>query len=128
MKMETRTVTVHTKSVYERPEPGDGRRILVTRYWPRGVAQSAADEYVRALGPSVPLLRAYKQGEIDWETYKVRYLSEMRSEEARGEVHRLAKLARSERITVMCVCKHEDQCHRSLLRALIIGFEEEPEP
>jgi uncharacterized protein YeaO (DUF488 family) len=26
---------VKTKRVYEEPEPGDGYRVLVMRYWPR---------------------------------------------------------------------------------------------
>lgn len=125
--MNTRTSNVSAKSVYERAEPGDGRRVLVTRYWPRGVPKTAADEYIPELGPSVPLLRAYKDGEITWDTYRTRYLAEMRREEARAEIHRLAKTARSEKITVMCMCKLEDQCHRSLLRDLIAGFDEEPD-
>lgn len=125
MTMTTGAAMVAAKSVYETPRPDDGRRILVTRYWPRGVAQTAADEYVRDLGPSIPLLRAYKDGEVGWDTYRVRYLAEMRREEARAEIHRLAKLARSEKITIMCVCKDEDRCHRSLLRDLIIDFDEE---
>ena len=122
--MRLRTADVATKSVYEPAESDDGRRVLATQYWPRGIPETAADEYVRKLGPSRDLLHAFKRGEIDWEGYKLRYLKEMESEAAKSEIHRLAKAARSERITLMCVCKYEDACHRSLLRDLIANFDE----
>ncbi len=49
----------------------------------------------------------------------MRYLEEMEGEEAQSEIRRLAALARSQRITVICLCKDEGMCHRSLLRNLI---------
>lgn len=126
--MTTQTSNVATKSIYERAEPGDGLRVLVTQYWPRGIAQDAVDEYVRALAPSRGLLHAYRNGELDWPRYRHQYLLEMESEFAKREIHRLAKIARSERITLMCVCKYEEQCHRSLLRELVAGFGEGESP
>ncbi len=115
---------VRAKSVYDAPSGGDGRRVLVTRYWPRGVSKEGVDEYVPALAPSRELLHSYRQGMLDWPRYRLQYLKEMRGEVARAEIHRLAKLARSEVITVMCVCADQDYCHRSLLRELIAGFDE----
>jgi len=120
----TQAVAIATKSVYERAEAGDGLRMLVTQYWPRGVARTTIDEYVRELAPSRALLHAYRNAELDWPRYRHQYLIEMRRQSALREIHRLAKIARSERITLMCVCKYEDQCHRTLLRDLILGFDE----
>ena len=110
---------IRTKSVYSPADPSDGKRILTTQYWPRGIPRTAVDEYVRALGPSRELLHAFKRGEIDWPTYEARYLREMEAERAKGEVGRLARIARQERITVLCVCRDEAVCHRRLLRDLI---------
>jgi uncharacterized protein YeaO (DUF488 family) len=115
---------VRTKSVYEPADPNDGRRVLATRYWPRGIRKTAADEYVRKLGPSRDLLYAFKRGEIGWETFRARYFQEMEGEEAKSEIRRLADVARSERITVLCVCRDERECHRSLLRELILKSRE----
>lgn len=119
--MRVPAANVRTKSVYEPAEPSDGRRVLVTQYWPRGVAKAAVDEYVRALAPSRELLHAFKRGEIDWAAYKTFYLEEMQNEEARSEIRRLAQVARDETITVMCVCRDERICHRTLLRDLILN-------
>jgi uncharacterized protein YeaO (DUF488 family) len=113
-------ISIHTKSVYSPAELTDGRRVLTTQYWPRGISKSAVDEYVRRLGPSRDLLRGFKRGEISWDTYKDRYLQEMQEEDARAEIRRLANLVQRETVTILCVCKDESKCHRTLLRDLIL--------
>ena len=113
------TTQARTKSVYEPAEPADGRRVLVTRYWPRGVARAAVDEYVSALAPSRELLHAFKDGAMDWDAFRERYLVEMSAPAARAEIARLAERAGSEPVTLLCVCREESRCHRSLLRELI---------
>ena len=119
--MRVQAANVRIKSVYQPRESTDGRRVLTTQYWARGISRTAVDEYVRKLGPSRELLHAFKRGEIDWAAYKTLYLAEMQSEEAKSEIHRLAEVAREETITVMCVCKDEQICHRTLLRDLILN-------
>lgn len=118
--MPVHTANVRAKSIYEKPAPSDGHRVLATRYWPRGISKNAVDEYVADLAPSRALLHQYRDGQLTWEVFRNQYLIEMRSETARGELHRLAKIARSEAITVMCVCRDETRCHRGLLRKLIV--------
>jgi uncharacterized protein YeaO (DUF488 family) len=115
----SQTANVRTKSVYDAPEPSDGRRVLVTRYWPRGVSKTAVDEYARALSPSADLLRAYKDGLLDWPRFRRQYVVEMEDDQARWEIARLAATAESGPLTLMCVCHDEDRCHRSLLGGLI---------
>ena len=115
---------IGTKSVYEPADPSDGRRILVTQYWPRGVPGTAVDEYVRRLAPSRELLHAFKRGDIGWEGFRAGYLQEMENEEAQKDIRRLAERARSEPLTIMCVCRDESSCHRTLLRDLIISLGE----
>ena len=121
------TALLHTKSVYDSAEPADGRRVLVTRYWPRGVARAAVDEYASALAPSRELLHAFKDGAMDWDAFRERYLVEMSAPAARAEIARLAEGAASEPLTLLCVCREESRCHRSLLRELVtkIGPREE---
>ena len=113
------TAQLHTKSVYDPPAAGDGFRVLATRYWPRGVPRAAADEYVRALSPSEELLRAFKDGAMDWDAFRERYLVEMSAPASRAAIARLAERAGSEPVTLLCVCREESRCHRSLLRELI---------
>jgi uncharacterized protein YeaO (DUF488 family) len=119
--MRVQTANVRTKSVYEPPATGDDYRVLATRYWPRGVPRSAADEYARVLSPSEELLRSFKDSRIDWWTFRKRYLEEMQSPEARTEVKRLAALASTRTVTLLCVCREESRCHRSVLQDLILN-------
>lgn len=115
----TEPVAVRTKCVYDPPAPEDGKRVLVTRYWPRGVSRSRVDEYVSALAPSRALLRAYRRGEVDWERFRESYLTEMGGFEAQDALRRLAVEACSGTITLLCTCRSETMCHRTLLRGLV---------
>jgi len=113
------TTQVRAKSVYEPAEPADGRRVLVTRYWPRGVAKAAVDEYVSALAPSRELLHTFKDGAMDWDAFRERYMVEMSAPASRAEIARLAERAAAEPVTLLCVCREDARCHRSLLRELV---------
>ncbi len=117
---------IRLKRIYDDPSPDDGRRILATRYWPRGIPKSAVDEYTTKVSPSRELLREFKHEGLAWDEYVPRFLEEMSAPEARSEISRLANLASSETITLMCICPDEKRCHRSLLRDLVLESAEQP--
>src|SRR5688572_213998 len=98
---------VRTKSVYETPEPTDGLRVLTTNYWPRGIAKAKVDVYKRILGPNRDLLRLFKAGEIEWPAYKEAYLELMAGDGQQSEISALATTARTDTVTIMCMCKDE---------------------
>lgn len=119
------TADIRTRRWNDPPEPGDGVRILVTRYRPRGLkkADEVWDEWDADLGPSVALhAAAYGNGvlQIPWEAYRVRYLTEMR--QRRAKVAALAdRVLAGQTITLLCssACDRESRCHRSLLKGLV---------
>ena len=45
---------IQVRRVYDRPQPGDGTRVLVDRLWPRGLtkAKAALDEWCKDVAPS----------------------------------------------------------------------------
>ena len=43
----------------------------------------------------------------------------MQAERQQEEIARIAGLARESTVTVMCMCKDDNECHRRLLRELI---------
>jgi len=116
---------VITKRWNDPRQPGDGLRILITRYRPRGLpkADETWDIWKPHLGPSRQLLAAFKGkagDSLPWSSYRSRYLLEMRTQ--RAEIDELAKkVAAGETITLLCAssCIDERRCHRSLLRELI---------
>ena len=111
-----------------RPEPSDGTRLLVMRYWPRGVRRDRFDAWLRELAPSPELLRWCWAQEVrpdhDADTYaatwKARYVREMSDrreliEELRG------RHEAGETISILCSCHDADRCHRKVLADLIRG-------
>lgn len=117
---------VRSKRIYDEASPDDGIRVLTMNYWPRGISKERAGTYKRALAPSRDLLRAFKDGAIDWAEYEVRYHDEMRAPDRRDEIAALARIAQEQTVTVMCSCVGEAQCHRRLLRELIEQEMKEP--
>jgi uncharacterized protein YeaO (DUF488 family) len=111
---------IRLKRVYDEPSPEDGRRILITRYWPRGVPKSAVDEYNSRLAPSRGIINEYKKEELGWDEFGRRYRSELANPEAQAGLRRLADMATSQVITLLCFCKDDWNCHRKLLRDAII--------
>lgn len=106
------------KSTREARAPDDGLRLLVTRFWPRGVAKAKVDLYLPDLAPSADLVRAFKRGRLTWPDFARRYRLEMA---AQASLLRLLKHldARGETITLLCACPDPARCHRSLLKDLI---------
>jgi uncharacterized protein YeaO (DUF488 family) len=120
---------IRTRRWNDPAQPGDGTRVLVTRYRPRGVRKQDEtwDEWYPALGPSVALhAAAYGKGlpaPIDFATYKRRYLEEMADDPGRFYLRAMAgRVAAGESLTLLCssACVDETRCHRSVLAAWIL--------
>lgn len=109
----------------DRRLPGDGLRLLICRYRPRGVRKTEEtwDEWDPDLGPS-PALHAAAYGKsgppISWEEYRRRYLAEIASQQERIE-ELAARVRAGGTITLLCssACADDERCHRSLLRERI---------
>jgi len=111
---------VKTKSIYEPSEPEDGVRVLVTRYYPRGVKKDRFDEWLRPLSPSRELLSDYRSGKKSWGRFKESFLSEMRANPDSVEaIRRLAALSQDEDVTLLCYERAGLPCHRLLVRDVI---------
>jgi uncharacterized protein YeaO (DUF488 family) len=116
---------IRTRRWNDPEEAGDGERVLICRYRPRGVPKSKEtwDVWISALGPSRELHAAFwgKRGPpIGWAEYRKRYLAEMK--EQRAPIALLAeKVRKGETLTLLCssACVDESHCHRTLLKALI---------
>lgn len=83
---------IRLKSIYAEVGPEDGTRILVMRWWPRGVKKERIDEWFRDVSPSRALLQAHQAKEITAPRFFEKYRREM---SAQTEV--LEELARWEK-------------------------------
>jgi uncharacterized protein YeaO (DUF488 family) len=111
---------VAAKRVYEPPVAADGTRILIMRYWPRGIRKEKVDVWLRELAPVIPLLRAYLDDEITWKQYVPRYRQGLKRPEAQAALAEARALASKGPITLLCGCADPARCHRTLLRAHLL--------
>src|SRR5207342_3310734 len=91
------------RRAYEAPDPSDGRRVLVDRLWPRGLARNAAavDEWLKTVAPSDALRRWYGHQPEKFATFRQRYEQELRAPERSGAVDHLRRLARQDTLTLL---------------------------
>jgi uncharacterized protein YeaO (DUF488 family) len=111
---------IHAKRIYDDADATDGQRLLVMRLWPRGVRKERVDAWDKGLAPTRELLTDFQYGTIDWPAYAQRFALEMA--ERPDSIESLANLrerAATETITVLCSCKDESRCHRTLLQELV---------
>jgi uncharacterized protein YeaO (DUF488 family) len=119
---------VKTKRVYEPAASDDGTRVLIMRYWPRGIRKERIDVWLRELAPVVPLLRSYLDEKITWAQYVPRYLAGLRRPEARQALGELRTLASRGRVTLLCGCPDPQRCHRTLLQRYLLDSVGEANP
>ena len=111
---------VKTKSIYGPVETTDGKRFLVTRYWPRGISKERLklSGWIRELAPSKELLQDLKNEKITWQEYERHYFEEMESK--KQFIQKMANLTASGTITLLCFEQENNpHCHRHLLKKLI---------
>ncbi len=89
------THEVRLARVYDRPSAADGRRVLVDRLWPRGLAKAAApiDEWAKAVAPSEELRRWYGHEPARFGEFSRRYTAELAGPERSAALHHLRDLA-----------------------------------
>lgn len=108
--------------------PDEGTRIGTVRRPPRGVPKAEFaqrnwyDVWFPTLAPSVEAMKLGQEAgsPAQWSAFARKYRSEMAAPDARRALELLAALSHSGDFSVGCYCEHEDRCHRSILRQLLI--------
>jgi len=113
-------MVIKTKAIFQPIESSDGYRVLITRYYPRGVSRDNFDEWVSVLSPSPELLSEYKERHIDWDAFMSLFLKELRCNVGSQEALRiLNELSKKHDVTLLCYEKSGTPCHRHLVRELV---------
>jgi uncharacterized protein YeaO (DUF488 family) len=74
-------VMITLKRAYEPASPADGRRVLVERLWPRGIAKAdlGVDEWLKEVAPSTQLRKWFRHDPHKWNEFRRRYFRELDS-------------------------------------------------
>jgi uncharacterized protein YeaO (DUF488 family) len=109
---------VKTKNIYDPVESADGYRVLVMRFWPRGVSKNKIDAWEKELGTPPDLIKKFKSGSISWSEFSKNYLKY--ANQHKDKIHNLANKSKGKTITLLCSCRDELHCHRTVLKELIV--------
>lgn len=126
---------VRTKRWNDPRDEGDGYRVLVCRYRPRGVRSEDEpwDVWCKGLAPSEELhADAYgKRGPaIAWTEYEARFAEEMRGSAGFWLEGLAARVRRGDTVTLLCssACVDPARCHRTLVKRLVEEAADPPPP
>jgi uncharacterized protein YeaO (DUF488 family) len=115
-----RGLAVKTKSIFQPANTSDGYRVLITRFYPRGVHRSHFDDWVSSLSPNSDLLFQYKEGQISWDSFRQSFLVQLKNEvESLDAILALHDWSRNHDVTLLCYEKSGQPCHRHLVRDII---------
>ena len=103
-------------SIYNPSQPG--WRVLVMRRWPRGVRKDRVDEWFPDAAPSLDLLEAHQNGEIDFDEFAQRYEAEMRARDAALEYLRDLERVHGT-VVLLCWERPPRRCHREVLVGML---------
>lgn len=106
----------------------EGTRIGTVRRPPRGVpktefaTQDWYDVWFPNLAPSVETMKLGQKAATpaQWSAFVRKYRAEMAAPGAKHDLELLAVLSHTTDFSVGCYCEHEDRCHRSILKELLV--------
>jgi uncharacterized protein YeaO (DUF488 family) len=112
---------VQVRRVYEEPEPGDGRRVLVDRVWPRGLSKDRAhlDEWCKQVAPSTDLRTWYGHDPERYPEFTRRYRTELAEPERAMALADLRELAATGPLTLLTATKRSDISQAAVLAEML---------
>ncbi|WP_031512199.1 DUF488 domain-containing protein [Streptomyces sp. NRRL F-5123] len=111
------TEPIGYRRVYEEKAPGEGRRVLVDRVWPRGMRKDDGrfDEWLRDAAPSSELRKWYGHEPERFPEFRRRYRAELRDAGHQEAVAHLRDLAGRHRLTLVTATKDPDRSQAAVL-------------
>jgi len=111
------TTSVTMRRIYDDPDPGEGRRVLVDRVWPRGIRKDADrfDEWLPDIAPSTQLRQWYGHDPSRFDEFRHRYLGELESPARADARQRLRALARRGHMTLLTATRDLDHSQAAVL-------------
>ena len=107
---------IDLKRAYDPPTKSDGRRILVDRVWPRGIAKDdlQIDAWLKDLAPSTGLRKWFGHDPAKWDDFRKRYALEL--EQHPEALEELVEKARAGHVTLVFGAKDTQHNNAVALR------------
>lgn len=116
---------LRTKRVYEKRDPGDGKRILVDRLWPRGLKREEAgiDEWMKDLAPSDELRQWFGHDPEKWPEFQRRYTRELSASDKVALLDKVARMAREGNVTIVYAARDTEHNNAKVLEEIMKSVE-----
>lgn len=110
---------IRTKRVYDDPAPGDGRRVLVDRVWPRGRTRESLhlDAWIKDVAPSTDLRKWFDHRAERWNEFRERYFHELAADPE--GLRTLRELAGEGTLTLLYSARDRDHNQAVALREFL---------
>ncbi|OYX44098.1 MAG: hypothetical protein B7Z02_06850 [Rhodobacterales bacterium 32-67-9] len=107
---------IRVKRIYRAARLSDGKRILVDRLWPRGIAKDRARlfSWCRDVAPSDELRHWFHANPDRWEEFAARYRDELATKD--DLTRDLAGYASESVVTLLYASKNDDRNNAVVLR------------
>ena len=109
-------MAIDLKRAYDPPAKSDGRRILVDRVWPRGIAKEdlQIDAWLKDLAPSTELRKWFGHDPTKWDEFRKRYAREL--EQHADALEELVEKARAGYVTLVFSAKDTERNNAAALK------------
>lgn len=110
---------IRIKRIYRAARVSDGKRILVDRLWPRGMAKGRArvDIWARDIAPSDALRQWFHDNPDRFDAFRERHLRELAAKD--DHVDELAGYAQDGAVTLLYASKNEERNNAVVLQQVL---------
>jgi uncharacterized protein YeaO (DUF488 family) len=112
---------IKLKRIYEspKPQPGDGKRVLIDRLWPRGLRKDEVviDEWMKDLAPSTSLRKWFAHDPAKWQEFKKRYRQELK--EKTETLEKIRTEAKHGDVTILYSAKDTEHSNATALKEFL---------
>jgi len=120
MAIMTNPITIKMQRVYDPDEEGtDGFRILVDRFWPRGIkkADLPYDLWAKDITPSSTLRELFHEDpEKNWDIFKEKYTSELQASDSFKALIQQIKAKNIQHITLLYGFRNKEKNHALIIK------------
>jgi uncharacterized protein YeaO (DUF488 family) len=107
---------IRVRRIYDEPAESDGTRILVDRFWPRGLPREEVriDLWMKDISPSDGLRCWFRHDPERWDEFCRRYFEEL--DDKSDAVERLREISDRGRVTLLFAASDESHNNAAALR------------
>ncbi len=123
-KSKSQAIEILLQRAYEEPAEGDGYRVLVDHFWPRGRRKESLqlDEWAKDLAPDATLIKWFGHKPERWQEFRQRYRAWLDETEQRARLRELLDAAEGERMTLVYGAKSETENQAVVIREALLDL------